>query len=206
MINFSLKPWCLSFGVKNDIIKYWEKFIPLPSSSNIKELTIGVERGRWTIWTPYSVTELQLESQLRDQPRMWTKETFSEERKGFWWKSHRKKEKTVWEIKQEDGCEGLVGFTKRVDAPTLFALILCFLISILPFQSALVPTPEPLIKESFVYFWCLWERRVPGETLLMNPRWKHFLGSEKGLRGRCTWMIIWPEVLWGHVGCFSHIW
>lgn len=36
------------------------------------------------------------------------------------------------EKKQEDRCQGLVGFAKRVDAPMLFA-ILFFLISILFF-------------------------------------------------------------------------
>lgn len=192
--------------MKYKITECWKKFISLTESSNIKELTTGTGKRRWKIGIPNSVTGLQLESQLRDQPRMWTKETFSEVRKGFWWKSHRKKEKIVWGIKREDDCEGLVGFTKRIGAPTLFAAILFLLISLHPsFSECISPNSRTSYKRDFCIFLMSVGKKIPWGDFLMNTCWRHFMGSKKGLRGRCARMVTWSVVLRGQVGCFSHI-
>lgn len=58
---------------------------------------------------------------------------------GFLMEITEKKEYSLKKKKQEDGCQGLVGFAKRVDAPILFAAILFFLISNFLFQNALNP-------------------------------------------------------------------
>lgn len=65
--------------------------------------------------------------------------------------TEKKKEYSL-EKWQEDRCQGLVGFAKWVDAPTLFATSLFFLISIFLFQNALGPIRDSLIEKSFVYF------------------------------------------------------
>lgn len=77
-----------------------------------------------------TVTWLQPKSQLHDQPSMWTKEPSLEDGAVFDGNHRRKKKEYSFEKKQEDKCQGLVGFAKWVDALKLFATSLFFLISI----------------------------------------------------------------------------
>lgn len=117
-----------------------------------------------------------------------------------------KKEKIIWGIKREDDCEGLVGFTKRVGALTLFAAILFLLICLHPsFSECISPNPRTSYKREFCIFLMSVGKKSPRGDFLMNTCWRHFMGSEKVLRRRCTRMIIWSGVLWGQVGCLSHI-
>lgn len=115
--------------------------------------------------------------------------------------TRKKKKEYRLEKKQEDRCQGLVGFAKWGDAHMLFAVILFFLISILLFQNALGPIHESVIKESFVYFWSVWERSVPGEAVFRNRFWKHFL-RWKGFKENTLLIISSPEILRLPIGCF----
>lgn len=85
------------------------------------------------------------------------------------------------------------------------ALCNSFLLNLHPlFQNALGPIWESLIKESFVHFWCLWERSALREVLFRNAFWKHFLTGEKGFK-RTLSLIIQHEILGLHIGGFSHL-
>lgn len=75
--------------------------------------------------------------------------------------NRREKEEYSLEKRQEDRCQGLVGFAKWVDAPMLFATSLFFLISIPLFQNALGPIRDSLIEKSFVYFLMSVRRMCP---------------------------------------------